>query len=377
MLLIHGTGAPVYEVQRPALVAALQSLQYVANSATSAINGANMSLINHQFRLAARPVGLPKRSDWNYAEEPVRDLANGEVLVKVLYVSLDPAMRGWMNDGKSYIRPVAIGEVMRAGGAGRVVDSKNSKFSVGDYVYGTTGVQEYCLSDGASLNKIDPKLAPLPVYVGALGATGLTAYFGLLDVGQPKPGDTVVVSGAAGATGSVVGQIAKIKGCRVVGIAGGPAKCQYLVKELGFDAAIDYKSENLPKALHERCPKGIDVYFDNVGGDTLDAVLAQINLGARIALCGAISQYNNTTPIKGPSNYLSLLVNRATMRGFIVFDYANRYSEAGRDLAGWLAAGKLKSREDIVEGLQSFPEALLKLFKGENNGKLMIKVAEA
>jgi NADPH-dependent curcumin reductase CurA len=334
-----------------------------------------MSLTNHQFRLAARPVGLPKRGDWSYTEELVREPGDGEVLTKVLYVSLDPAMRGWMNEGKSYVKPVGIGEVMRAGGVGRVVASKNPRFAAGDYVYGMTGIQEYCLSDGSGFNKVDPKAAPLPVYVGALGMTGLTAYFGLLDVGQPKPGDTVVVSGAAGATGSVAGQIAKIKGCRVVGIAGGPAKCQYLVKDLGFDAAIDYKSEELPKALRERCPKGIDVYFDNVGGETLDAVLAQINLGARVAICGAISQYNNTTPIKGPSNYLSLLVNRATMRGFIVFDFAGRYAEAGRELAGWLAAGKLKSREDIVDGLQSFPEALLKLFKGENNGKLMIKVA--
>jgi NADPH-dependent curcumin reductase CurA len=335
-----------------------------------------MSLVNHQFRLAARPVGMPKRTDWNYTEEPVRDPADGEFVAKVLYVSLDPAMRGWMNDGKSYIKPVGIGEVMRAGGVGRVVATKNPKFAVGDHVYGTTGIQEYCVSDGTGFSKVDPKVAPLPVYLGVLGMTGMTAYFGLLDVGQPKPGDTVVVSGAAGATGSVAGQIAKIKGCRVVGIAGGPEKCQYLTKDLGFDAAIDYKSADLAKALRQHCPKGIDVYFDNVGGETLDAVLAQINLGARIAICGAISQYNNTTPIKGPSNYLSLLVNRATMRGFIVFDFAGRYAEAGRDLAGWLAAGKLKSREDVVEGLQTFPDTLLKLFRGENNGKLMIKVAE-
>jgi NADPH-dependent curcumin reductase CurA len=256
------------------------------------------------------------------------------------------------------------------------VASKNPKLAVGDHVSGMTGIQEYCVTDGTGFNKVDPKLVPLPKYVGVLGATGLTAYFGLLDVGQPKAGDTVVVSGAAGATGSVVGQIAKIKGCRVVGIAGGTEKCKYLVKDLGFDAAIDYKSEEVPKALFKNCPKGIDVYFDNVGGDILDAALAQINLGARVVICGAISQYNNTTPIKGPSNYLSLLVNRATMRGFIVFDFASRYAEAGRELAGWLAAGKLKSREDIVTGLQTFPETLLKLFKGENNGKLMIKVAD-
>ena len=333
------------------------------------------SLQNRQFKLIARPVGMVKRTDFDFTTEPIAQPGTAEVLVKVLYISLDPAMRGWMNDGKSYIKPVGIGEVMRAGGAGRVVASKNPKFAVGDHVYGTTGIQEYCITDGTGFSKVDTKLAPLPVYVGALGMTGMTAYFGLLDVGQPKPGETVVVSGAAGATGSVVGQIAKIKGCRVVGIAGGAAKCQYLVKELGLDAAIDYKAEDVSKALRQHCPKGIDVYFDNVGGDILDAVLAQINLGARIAICGAISQYNNTTPIKGPSNYLSLLINRATMRGFIVFDFASRYAEALRELAGWLKAGKLKTREDVVEGLQTFPDTLLKLFKGENNGKLMIKVA--
>jgi NADPH-dependent curcumin reductase len=353
----------------------MRSLYGVATGPNPGANGAIMNLINHQFRLASRPVGVPERKNWNYTEEVVRELAEGEILIKLLYVSLDPAMRGWMNDGKSYIKPIGIGEVMRAGGVGRVIASKNHGFKVDDHLYGTTGIQEYCISDGVGFNKVDPRLAPLPVFLGALGMTGLTAYFGLLDVGQPKAGDTVVVSGAAGATGSMVGQIAKIKGCRVVGIAGGPTKCQYLVKDLGFDAAIDYKSENLPKSLREHCPKGIDVYFDNVGGDILDAALAQINLGARVALCGAISQYNNTTPIKGPSNYLSLLINRATMRGFIVFDFANRYAEAGREMAGWFASGQLKSREDIVEGLQTFPETFLKLFRGENNGKLMIKVA--
>jgi NADPH-dependent curcumin reductase CurA len=336
-----------------------------------------MNLINHQFRLAARPVGLPKRSDWSYIEEPVREPRDGEFLVKILYISLDPAMRGWMNEGKSYIPPVGIGEVMRAGGVGRVTASKNPGFAVGDHVYSAFGVQEYAISSGKGVTKVDPRFAPIPVYLGTLGMPGMTAYFGLLEVGQPKAGETVVVSGAAGAVGTVVGQIAKIKGCRVVGIAGGGEKCQYVVKELGFDAAIDYKTENARDALAKNCPKGIDVYFDNVGGDILDSVLTLINLRARIVICGAISQYNNTGPIKGPSNYLALLINRARMEGMIVFDYADRYAQAGREMAGWMSAGKLKSREYIVEGLETFPETLLKLFKGENIGKLVLKVAEA
>ena len=219
--------------------------------------------------------------------------------------------------------------------------------------------------------------APLPVYLGTLGMPGMTAYFGLLEVGQAKSGDTVVVSGAAGAVGTVVGQVAKIKGCRVVGIAGGADKCRWIVDELGFDAAIDYKHEDVKAALKQHCPKGIDVYFDNVGGDILDAALSQLAMHARIVICGAISQYNNTAPVKGPSNYLSLLVNRGTMKGMVVFDYADRYAEAAMEMAGWMAAGKLKSREDIVEGLETFPETLLKLFKGENTGKLVLKVADS
>ncbi|HWP84885.1 MAG TPA: NADP-dependent oxidoreductase [Terriglobia bacterium] len=336
-----------------------------------------MNTINHQIRLAARPVGSPKHSDWQFTEEPVRDPGEGEVLVKVLYISLDPAMRGWMNEGKSYIPPVAIGEVMRAGAAGRVAASKHPGFAAGDYVSGNLGVQEYAISDGKDLTKVDTRLAPLPVHLGTLGMPGFTAYFGLLDIGQPKPGETVVVSGAAGAVGSTVGQIARIKGCRAVGIAGGAEKCRYIVEDLGFDAAIDYKSEDVKKALKRHCPKGVDVYFDNVGGDILDAVLTQLARNARIVICGAISQYNATGPIKGPSNYLSLLVNRAMMKGMVVFDYADRYAEAAREMAGWMTEGRLKTHEDIVEGLENFPEALLKLFKGENLGKLVLKVADA
>ena len=333
-----------------------------------------MNLINHKFELAARPVGMPKRSDWNYKEELVRELGDGEVLVKILYISLDPAMRGWMNESKSYVPPVGIGEVMRALALGRVSASRNASFAVGDHVYGPLGVQEFAITDGRAIAKVDPRIAPLPGYLSVLGMPGMTAYFALLDVGKPQPGQTVVVSGAAGAVGSVVGQIAKIKDCRVVGIAGGAKKCSYVVNELGFDAAIDYKTEDLAKALQKYCPRGIDVYFDNVGGDTLNIALAQLARGARAVICGAISQYNNTTPMRGPSNYLSLLINRASMIGFLVSDYAARYGEAAREMAGWMAQGKLKSREDIVEGLETFPETLLKLFTGENFGKLMIKV---
>ncbi|QDA58289.1 NADP-dependent oxidoreductase [Thermomonas aquatica] len=332
------------------------------------------AIANRQFRLAARPIGLPKASDWTLVEEPVREPGDNEFLVRVEYVSLDPAMRGWMNEGKSYVPPVGIGEVMRAGGAGEVIASKHPGFPVGSKVAGLFGVQEYALSNGKGVQRVDTALAPLPTYLGVLGMTGMTAYFGLLDVGAAKEGDTVVVSGAAGAVGTVVGQVAKIKGCRVVGIAGGAAKCRWLVDELGFDAAIDYKSGDVRKALREHCPKGIDVYFDNVGGEILDIALSQLAMHARVVICGAISQYNATEGVKGPSNYLSLLVNRARMQGMVVFDYAPRYGEAAREMGLWLAQGKLTSREDIVAGFDTFPDALLKLFRGENTGKLLLKI---
>lgn len=335
-----------------------------------------MEKINRQFKLVARPVGMVKRSDFEFTSVPVPVPGPGQVLIRVQYVSLDPAMRGWMNEGRSYIPPVALGEVMRAGTAGKVVASNNPAFAVGDYVAGWGGVQDYVVSDGKDITKVDPRVAPLPVFLGTLGMPGMTAYFGLLEVGKPKEGDTVVVSGAAGAVGTVVGQVAKIKGCRVVGIAGGPDKCRWIVDELGFDAAIDYKSQDVNKALRELCPKGIDVYFDNVGGDILDAALARIARNGRIVVCGAISQYNNTTPVKGPSNYLSLLVNRASMTGMVVMDYTANFGTAVREMAGWMQAGKLKTREDIVDGLETFPETLLMLFKGENTGKLLIKVAD-
>ncbi|MFZ6875623.1 NADP-dependent oxidoreductase [Undibacterium sp. Di27W] len=337
-----------------------------------------MNTINYQFKLAARPQGSVKASDFNHVSEQLRELQAGEVLIKNLFISLDPAMRGWMNDNKnSYMPPVAIGEVMRALAVGEIVESNNPKFAVGDHVSGMLGVQEYAYSDGNGINKLDPKLAPLPMYLSTLGMPGMTAYFGLLEVGQPKEGDTVVISGAAGAVGTIVGQIAKIKGARVVGIAGGADKVRYLTEELGFDAAIDYKSEDVSAALKQHCPKGIDVYFDNVGGDILDAALAQLAFGARVVICGAISQYNNTTPIKGPSNYLNLMVKRATMKGVMVSDFYPRAMEAAMVMGGWIMSGKLKSREDIVDGLENFPDTFQKLFTGENNGKLILKVTKA
>jgi NADPH-dependent curcumin reductase CurA len=333
--------------------------------------------VNHAFRLAARPVGLPTRDDWEYTESPVEDPGEGEVLVKLLYISLDPAMRGWMNDTASYVPPVGIGEVMRAIAVGRVVRSNHPDFAKGDHVSSLLGVQEYAVVSGAALQKVDPGVAPLPVWLSTLGMPGMTAYFGLLDIGDPKEGETVVVSGAAGAVGSLVGQIAKLKGARAVGIAGGPEKCGYVVDELGFDSAIDYKSENLFEALGEHAPDGVDVYFDNVGGEILDAVLGRLARGARVAICGAISQYNNTDAVRGPANYLSLLVNHASMTGFVVSDYGAEYAKGAAEMGGWLAAGELKSREDVVEGLETFPETLNKLFSGENNGKLVLKVADA
>jgi len=333
-----------------------------------------MDGVNHQFRLAARPVGLPKPSDWTYVEEPVAEPGEGEVLVKVAYVSLDPAMRGWMNEGRSYIPPVGIGEVMRAFAVGEVVASKDPDVAVGEHVGGLLGVQEYAIANGKGVFKVDPSLAPLQVYLGALGMPGVTAYFGLLDIGRPQEGETVLVSGAAGAVGGLVGQIAKLKGARAVGIAGGPEKCGHLLEDLGFDATIDYKSEDLDAALSETCPNGVDVYFDNVGGEILDAALAHLARKARVVICGAISQYNNTEPVRGPSNYLSLLVNHASMTGFVMSDYLDRYAEAVREMAGWLASGQLISREDIAQGLENFPEVLLRLFSGENTGKLVLEI---
>ncbi len=336
-----------------------------------------MSQVNTQVRLAARPTGLPRTSDWEIAEEPLPEPGEGEFAVALSYMSLDPAMRGWMNAGASYIDAVEIGAVMRAAAVGRVTASKHPGFSVGEHVSGAFGVQEHALSDGRGVIKVDPALAPLPTYLGALGMPGMTAYFGLLDVGRMKEGDTVVVSGAAGAVGSVAGQIARIKGARAIGIAGGEEKCRWLTGELGFDAAIDYKHEDVRRALREHAREGLDVYFDNVGGETLDAALTRLAHGARVVICGAISQYNATEGVRGPSNYLALLVSRASMTGFVVFDYVARFREAAREIAGWISDGSLVSREEVAEGgVRAFPETLLKLFAGENTGKLVLRVGE-
>ena len=338
------------------------------------------SLINRQVRLARRPTGMTHRGDWEFTEEPVVQPDDGAILVKTLSLSLDPAMRGWMNEGKSYIAPVGIGEVMRAGGIGKVVASRNPDFAAGDLVSGMLNVQEYRTVAQDDIRKggffkIDTNAGSVTQWLNVLGMPGMTAYFGLLEVGMPRPGDTVVVSGAAGAVGQTVGQLARIRGCRTVGIAGGRAKCDWVVNELGFDACIDYKAGNVKAGLKEHCPKGVDIYFDNVGGEILDDVLSRIARGGRIVICGAISQYNNTTPVQGPKNYLSLLVNRARMQGMVVFDYADRYPLAIAELAGYLKDGRLKSREDVVKGLETFPEALVKLFTGENFGKLVLEVS--
>jgi NADPH-dependent curcumin reductase CurA len=334
-----------------------------------------MTLQNRQLKLIARPVGLPQTSDFSLETAPVGQPGEGEVLVKVHYLSLDPAMRGWMREGRSYLPPVELGAVMRAGGAGEVLESRDPAFRPGDFVVGMPGAQAYAVLPAAQLSRADPKLAPLPTWLGALGMPGLTAYFGLTEVGALKDGDTVAVSAAAGAVGSVAGQIAKLRGCKVVGIAGGPDKCAWVSGPLGFDACIDYKSEDVARRLRELCPKGIDVYFDNVGGDILDAALANLAYGARVVICGAISQYNATGPTRGPSNYMSLLVNRARMQGFLVFDYAARYREGVQALAGWMAEGKLRAVEDVeAGGLEAFVPTLNKLFSGANLGKLVLKL---
>ena len=330
---------------------------------------------NQKIILVERTVGLPTPSTWRLEESPIPTIADGEMLVKIKFVSLDPAMRGWINDVKSYLPPVELGAVMRAGTVGEVLESKNAKFAKGTHVLGTGGVQQYVVTDGRGWVAVDTRVAPAPLYLSALGMTGMTAYFGLLDVGKPKEGEMILVSGAAGAVGSIVGQIAKIKGCKVVGIAGGPDKCSYLKDELGFDDAIDYKNENLRARIKECCPHGIDVFFDNVGGEMLDLALARINRKGRIVLCGGISQYNAEKEIRGPKNYLALLTQRGRMEGFIVLDYVQAFSQAAKEMAGWLAEGKIKSLEHIEEGIENFYPSFLKLFNGNKRGKLILKVS--
>ncbi|MFJ8077125.1 NADP-dependent oxidoreductase [Streptomyces sp. NPDC096176] len=335
-----------------------------------------MSATNRQIRLAARPVGDVKPEDWEHVSAPLEAPGPGQFAGRTRVISLDPAMRGWLDDRPSYLPPVGLGDVMRAGSVIEVTASNHPGFQPGDHVVGTFGVQEQVVTDGKGALKIDTSLAPPSTYLGALGMPGMTAYFGLLDVGALKDGETVVVSGAAGAVGTMVGQIAKVKGCRVIGIAGGPEKCALLTDELGFDAAIDYRAGDVKRALREHTPDGIDVYFDNVGGDILEAALTRLAMNARVVICGAISQYNNATPVKGPSNYLSLLVRRARMEGFVVFDYAKRYTQAAQEIAGWIGDGRLKVKEHVVKGtVDDFPDTLQMLFRGENVGKLVLELA--
>jgi NADPH-dependent curcumin reductase CurA len=332
------------------------------------------ALVNHQWRVAARPDGLIKDSDFRWAEEAVREPGENEVLVRTTYLSLDPTNRVWMNDADSYLPALALGDIMRGAGIGVVAASRSARFAEGDVVQGLLGWQEYAVTNGDELLKL-PKNAGLPLtaFFGLLGHIGLTAYFGLLDIGEPKPGETLVVSTAAGAVGSLVGQIGKLKGCRVVGLAGSDSKCRWIEDELGFDAAINYKTENVAEALKRHCRGGIDVYFDNVGGEILEAVLNQINMRARIALCGAITQYNASAPSPGPSNLSNLIMKRGRMEGFICFDYVDRAAEASGELIKWLLQGKLKYRVDVVDGLENAPGALRKLFDGSNTGKLLVK----
>ena len=339
-------------------------------------------IINRQWRLANHPIGLIKESDFNWFEEKIPDLKDGEVLVRNIYLSLDPANRGWINPANAphYIKPVSIGEVMRGICIGVIEESKNSQFEIGEIVTGLMGWQDYFISEGQGLRSLSlfprPEKAPLSIYLNIFGMIGLTAYFGLLDIGKPKEGETLVVSAAAGAVGSLVGQIGKLKGCRVIGIAGTTDKCNWITKELGFDAAINYKTESVRDRLKELCPKSIDIYFDNVGGKILDTVLGEINLKARIVICGMISLYNSTKPVPGPYNFSRIITKRALVQGFIVTDYFDRMTEALQDLMTWYSGGKLKYREHIIDGLENANTAINKLFDGSNKGKLIIKISE-
>lgn len=332
---------------------------------------------NRQWLLANRPEGVPTERDFRILESPVPEPGEGEFVERALYLSVDPGMRLRMSDEKSYAPPAPLGEVMSGWVVGQVIASRNAGFAEGDIVRGNFGWQEYAASDGTGVHIVDASLAPISTALGVLGSPGLAAYFGLLEVGQPAAGETVVVSAAAGAVGAVVGQIAKIKGCRTVGIAGGVEKCAFVTNELGFDAAVDYKASlDLRAALASACPDGVDVYFDNVGGATLDTVLSLINPRARIAICGMISEYNLTAPELAPRPTKALLVNRARMEGLLVFDWADRWLEGGTQLAAWIGEGKLRYKEDVIEGIENMPKAFLRLSRGENFGKQLVKAGD-
>lgn len=333
--------------------------------------------VNRQWLLQSRPEGMVRDEDFHWVESPVaRPERDGEVLVRTLYLSCDPTQRGWMAYD-TYMPAVELGAVMRSFGVGRVVESRNPAWREGDLVQGLLGWQDYALLDARTtrLDRVPPGV-PIPLAMSVLGITGLTAYFGLLEVGRPAPGETVVVSGAAGATGSVAGQIARIRGCRTVGIAGGPEKCRWLVDEARFDAAVDYRREDVGERLTELCPRGIDVFFDNVGGEILDAALLRLALGGRVVVCGGIAEYNRAEPGPGPRNYLMLIPKRARMEGFLVLDFLDRAEEAVVELAGWVRAGQIRSEVDIREGLENAPATLRRLFTGANLGKQLLRVAE-
>jgi NADPH-dependent curcumin reductase CurA len=340
-----------------------------------------MEGINRQFRLAARPVGAIKNSDFEYREEPIPVPQDGEVLARNFYLSLDPTNRVWMSDQEQYMPPVAIGDVMRGITLSVVEESRNPGYKKGDILWGLLGWQDYALISGDGLQyvmPIDTTLLPgkLTAYLGPLGMTGCTAYFGLLDLGEPKPGETVLVSAAAGSVGSMVGQIDKIKGCYVVGAAGSDDKCRWLVEELGFDAAINYKTNDLLGEVKKACPQGVDIYFDNVGGDLLDAALAAANWHARIPLCGLISNYNSTEPVPGPYNYSAIMMKRIKVQGFIVSDFFPRWNQAYAEIAAWIKSGQVKYSEDIVQGLENAPRSLMQIFEGSSQGKLIVKISE-
>ncbi len=336
-----------------------------------------MSSVNRQIRLASRPVGMIRNSCFRSDASPMPEIGEGEALVRNIYLSIDPTIRGWLDDAASYLPPVQIGEVVRCGGIGEIVASHSPNYQLGDIVFGMLGWQEYSVAgrDGQAMNVL-PKGLPLTAALSVFGVTGMTAYFGMLEIGKPVEGETVVVSGAAGATGSVAGQIAKICGCRVVGIAGSEAKCAWVRDELGFDDCINYKTEKIPERLKEACPQGVDVFFDNVGGQILEDVLGQINQRARVVLCGAISQYNATKKVPGPSNYMQLIIQRARMEGFIIMDYIPRFGEGMMKMGSWVGEGRVKYAVDIVEGLENAPSAINRLFTGANNGKLLVKVSD-
>lgn len=333
-----------------------------------------MSVVNRQIVLRARPTGMPREEDFLLRESPVPPLQEGQVLVRTQYTSVDPYLRGIMREGPSYIGSVAPGEVIPAGSVGEVVQSRHPGFQAGMFALGMWGWQEFGLSDGQSLHPVDPALAPVSTALGVLGMPGLTAYFGLLDLGEPKPGETVLVSGAAGAVGSLAGQIARIRGCRVVGTAGTDEKVRHLTEDLGFDAAFNYRTEAAPlERLRALCPAGIDVYFDNTGGPLTDAALLHINSFARIVLCGQIAQYNETAVPLGPRLLFQLVVKQARMQGFLVFQFQDRYREGIAQMAAWIRDGRLKYREDIVDGIENTPRAFIGLFTGDNTGKRLVR----